>query len=154
MSMKFIPTRAIREKANQLLAADTATFAQAADPNHLVPLMEDFASGESTLPEDCIAADFDGSTPLELGLGAQPEGLNPGTNDSLIHLEQPDGGARWETTGTTNLPQTIYGFAHMNEAHTVLYGTHRLDTPIVLTAANQALVCDSPFYQQRANAMS
>lgn len=150
----MIPTLAIREKAMQLLAADTATLAQAADPNHVVLVKNEFTPGEGAVIGDLTLADFDGSAALECGLGTQPEGLDPANADALITFVPPAGGWRWETTGVTNLPQTIYGFALTNEAETTLFACARLPTPITLTAVNQVVSLGDLTLRQLAGSIS
>jgi hypothetical protein len=88
---------------------------------------------------DLTFADFDGSTPLDVTLGAQAEALDPATNDSVITLSPPVGGWRWVTTGITNLPQTIYGVALMDKTDATVLATEAFPTPIVLTAIDQVV---------------
>jgi len=144
---------ALREKAAQLLAADTATLAQAADNNVIALVMEPFTPSEGLAVGGLTLATFDGSTPILVGLGAQPEGLDPNTNDGLISLKPPAGGFRFETTGTTNLPQTIYGFALLNEAMDTLFASEALAAPITLTAVNQVINLENVQIRQLANSM-
>jgi len=132
-------SRAIRMAAVTRLASDTATLAQAADPNHMVLIASDFIPSEALVLADVDLASFDGSDPIEIELGAQPSGFEPGTDDSSISFSPPVGGFRWETTGITNLPQTIYGFAVMNEAETTILASELLPTPITLTVVNQVV---------------
>ena len=112
----MIPTLAIREQAMKLLAADTTTLAQAANANVMALVMNNIAPSESIVLADLTLATFDGATPLAIGLGTQAEGLDPATSDALIDFKNPVGGFRWETTGITNLPQTIYAYAVLNAA--------------------------------------
>lgn len=150
----MIPTLALREKAMQLLAADTATLAQAADANVIVLIKEPFTPGESLALGDLTPADFDGSTPLECGLGTQPEGQDPANTDALITLESPAGGWRWETTGVTNLPQTIYGYALMTDGLAALLGADTLPTPIDLTGVNQVVQLGALGFRQLAGSIT
>jgi len=147
-------SRALRELAAQLLAASTTTLAQAADPNHVVLIMEPFTPGENLVAADIEPASFDGSTPIEVELGTQLEGLDPATGDAIITIGPPVGGWRWETTGTTNLPQTIYGVALMNEAETVLFASMAFPEPIVLTALNQVINVNALTIRQLAGSMT
>jgi len=147
-------TRALREKAAQLLAADTATLAQAADPNHLVLIAANFLPSENLVAGDLVPATFDGATPLEVELGVQLEGLDPATSDAIITIGPPAGGWRWETTGITNLPQTIYGYALMNEAETTLFGAATLTTPVVLTGINQVINLPAVTFRQLAGSLT
>ena len=104
-------TLAVREKAATLLAADATTLAPAADGNEIALVKAAFTPAESNVLADLTFADFDGSAPIVCGTGTQPTGLDPNTNDTLITIKPPAGGFRFATTGITNLPQTIYGFA-------------------------------------------
>jgi len=144
---------ALREKASQLLAADTATLAQAADANVIALIMADFTPSEATVVGDVTLATFDGSTPLAAGLGAQAEGLDPNNTDSLITIKSPVGGWRWETTGVTNLPQTIFGYCLLNDALDTLFACEKLDDPITLTAVNQVVELSNVTIRQLANSM-
>jgi len=148
------PTLALREKAMQLLAADTATLAPAANANKMALVKVDFSPAESLVIGDLEFADFDGSTPLDLGLGAQAEGLNPGTTDAVIDLKVPAGGLRWETTGVTNLPQTIFGWALLDNAEAVLLATGIFSDPVTLTAVNERIDVTQAKITQQANSMS
>jgi len=132
-------TRALREKAAQLLAADATTLAPATDENTMCLIMANFNPTESSVVADLTLATFDGSTPIDCETGTQPEGLDPVSSAAIITIAPPIGGWRWETTGITNLPQTIYGRALMNDDQTELYALEKFATPIVLTAINQVI---------------
>jgi len=138
----------------QLLAADTATLAPAANANKMMLVKAVFAEGEGLILADLTAADFDGSTPLDIGLNTQPEGLNPGSNDAVIDLKLPAGGLRWETTGVTHLPQTIYGYALVDNGITVVLAAKLFDNPVTLTAINQRVDGLDASITQQANSMS
>jgi hypothetical protein len=150
----MIPTLAIREKMAQLLAADTATLAQAANANKMALVMNDLAPSEGTVLSDLTLATFDGNTPIDVGLNTQPEALDPVTSDAIIDFKPPVTGFRWETTGVTNLPQTIYGYALVDNGITTLLACERFDTPITLTATNQRIDIGAPNLRQRANSVS
>ncbi len=144
---------ALREKAAQLLAADTATFAQAADANLVRLLVGEFPETEEVVIGDLTFANFAGSAGLEAELGAQPEGLDPVTGDAIITISPPAGGWRWETTGLTNLPQTVTGFALVTDDSLTLLGVQRLEEPVTLNAVNQVINLDAITIRQRANSM-
>jgi len=146
-------TLAVREKAAQLLAADTSTLAPAVLANKVALIKAAFTPSENLAFSDLTLADFDGSTPLDCGTGTQPEGLDPNTNDALIALKTPAGGWRWETTGTTNLPQEIFGFALLDNALAVVLAAELLPTPQQLTGVNQAVALGSIGIRQIANSM-
>jgi len=138
----------------QLLAADTATLAQAADANVIALIMEPFTPSESTSFDDLTLATFDGSTPIAVGLGTQPEGLDPNTMDAIISMLPPAGGFRFETTGVTNLPQTIYGYALLNDALDTMLGCELLPEPITLNGVNEVIEIPSPGFRQLANSLT
>lgn len=147
-------TLAVREKAAQLLAADATTLAPATDANIVALVKAPFTPLESTVVGDLTLADFDGSTPLACGVGTQAEGLDPNNSDAIITLKAPVGGWRWETTGVTNLPQTIYGYALTNDDGSILLGCATLSTPLTLTAVNQVLDVGPITIRQLANSMN
>ncbi len=147
-------TKALREQAAKLLAADSTTLAPAADANLVRLLVGDVNETEAVAIGDLEFADFDGSAGLEVPVGALPEGLDPVSSDALISIPPPAGGFRWETTGITNLPQTVTGVALVNDDSTVLFAVKKLDTPITLTAINQVVALDALDIRQAANSMT
>jgi hypothetical protein len=150
----MIPTLALREQAMKLLAADPTTLAPAVNAIHMALVMTQFVPAESTVITDFTLATFDGSTPLDVTVGTQPEGLDPATNDAIIDLSAPIGGFRWETTGVTNLPQTIYGFALIDHANALLLACELLPSPVTLTAVNQRIDVGDARLTQRANSIT
>ncbi len=133
----------LRKRMAELLAADTATLAKAADANKVVLVAGAFASNEDLDLDSLTLASFDGGTPKLLALDEQFCGIDPLTGDSILSLVPPAGGFRWETTGTTNLPQTIYGVIVTNNAGDELYGSHIFRTPVSLTIAGQVIAIDA-----------
>jgi hypothetical protein len=150
----MIPTLALREKAMKLLAADAATLAPPALANHMWLVMSNFVPAETTVLTDFTLATFDGSTPIDVTVGTQPEGLDPATKDAIIDISPPAGGFRWETTGVTNLPQTIYGYALLDNADAVLLGCGLLDSPITLNAVNERIDIGDVNLRQLANSIN
>lgn len=134
----MLPTTALFRKFADLVAAEVATLAPATG-NKVALIKAEFTPAKTLVMADLTLADFDGSTPIVCGTGTQPTGDDPGSGDRKIDILPPAGGWRWETTGTTNLPQTIHGFCLMDNAGTTLLGTELLDEPIVLSAADQVL---------------
>jgi len=149
----MIPTRAVREQAMILLAANAATLAPAADANAIALIKAAFTPGEDLAIGDLTLADFDGSTPIEGATGAQAESLDPGTLDSIIDILEPAGGYRWETTGLTNLPQTIFGYCLVSNDLATLLASATFADPIVLTIVNQSIVVDRPNLRQLAGSI-
>ena len=136
----MLPVKAIRLTVGSLVAADATYLAPAADANKIALVKASFTPDENLVIGDVTLADFDGSTPLLVGVGAQNVGLNPATGDQRITLKDPAGGFRWVTTGLTNLPQTIYGAILMNNAGTTLLAMEVFDTPLVLQEVGQDVV--------------
>ena len=134
----MIPTLALRDECMKLLAADTATLASVV-ANKLHLNMNNATPSEQSVLADFTEASFTGHTAISVTAGTQPEGLNPGTNDSRIDLSPPVGGFRWQCTALTLLPQTIYGFYLTDNAGVVLLAAEKLATPIVLTAVGQVI---------------
>ena len=102
-------------------------------------VMNNFAPSEQTLLSDVVLADFTGSTPIDLVVGAEPEAFNPVTNASQIDLAAPLGGFRWVTGDAVHLPQTIFGYVLLNHGSTVVMASQLLDTPITLTSFPQVI---------------
>jgi hypothetical protein len=146
-------TLALREKAMQLLAADADTLAPAADANKIALVKAPFTPNEGLKLTDITLADFDGSTPIAVGVGTQPEGLDPNTSNAIITLKPPAGGWRFETTGDTNLPQTIYGFVLVNNAGDELYAADTLPSPEQLTDVNQVINLNNVLLTQLAGSI-
>jgi len=132
------PIKAIRESLGALLAADTAWLATVT-ANKISLVMAAFTPSEDLVFADLTLATFDGSTALSAGTGEQQVGNDPLTNEQLVTIKEPAGGWRWETSGVTNLPQTIYGFALSDNTLATLLATALLDTPITLTEAGQEI---------------
>lgn len=134
-----------------LLAADTTSFANGVNadlPGHVILIKEAFTPSPDIDPLalQAIEADFTGYTTggISSSTGTQNTAMDPLTSDYLLQLKQPAGGFRWETTGTTNLPQTIYGYAVLDLDTPRCYWSALFDTPVVLTAQNQTVQVDQP----------
>jgi len=135
----MIPVKSLRLQLGELLAADATTLAPAANGNKIALINAAFVADENAVIGGLSFADFDGSAPKVCGTGDQQAGIEPATQDQLITMLEPAGGFRWETTGVTNLPQTIYGFALTDNAGAVLLGVEQLDAPVTLTALGQEI---------------
>jgi len=132
----MIPVLAIREAMGDLLAADAATLAPAALANKIHLVVNAFVPAEDLVIGDLTFAGFTGSTALACGVGAQPTGFDPDTSEQLITLLSPVGGWRWEVTGGA-LPETVYGYALVDNVGTGLLATALLPNPISLTEVGQ-----------------
>lgn len=135
----MIPAKDVRLQFGILLAADDTTLAPAVSANKIALFKNNAVIADGTVVGDLDLADFDGSAAIAGATGAQQTGLDPDTNDQLITIKDPAGGYRFITTGLTNLPQTIYGFALLsNDLATYLAG-ELLETPVTLTAIGQEI---------------
>jgi hypothetical protein len=131
-------TRALRNSAMSLLAADTTALADAT-PNKMRLAKNNFAPSENTLIGDIVEADFDGYAAKTITAGVQPEGFDPTTDASVIDLSPPAGGFRYASTGITSLPMTIYGYYVTDGAGAVLLASAAFPTPIVITRTGQVI---------------
>jgi hypothetical protein len=145
----MLPIQAIFERFGILLAADTSTLAPAANPPKVMLVKDPFTPADDLLVADLTEADFDGYAKISCEVAGQLQSTDPLTGDSVVEMKTPLGGWRWETTGVTNLPETIYGFALINNGSTLLYGTELFDTPIVLTASNQTVIIPSVSFSMK-----
>lgn len=140
----MLPMRDVRLQLGDLLAADTTTLAPAS-ANKIVLIMAAFALNENLILGDLVLATFTGSTAIAGSTGAQLVGLDPVTGAQVIEIKAPVGGYRWITGNAVNLPQTIYGFALVDNAAAVLLAAAALPQPITLQEAGQFISVD-PVY--------
>lgn len=138
----MVPILEVFELGPKLLGMDTTTLSGMATLR-VGLVKEPFVPSPSLAYGDLTFANFDGSTAKTPVSGDQPESLDPATGDALLDILPPAGGWRWETTGLTNLPQTVYGFALYNTAGTVLYASELLDIPVELNDVNQTVILAS-----------
>lgn len=137
----MVPTSLFANTINALLAANTAQLAAAAVKN-VTLLKANFTPGPGTDYSTLTPADFTGSTAKTSPSGAQQAFVDGATGRQVVQLIEPVGGWHWVTTDAVNLPQTIYGFVLTNDDNSETYGSELLPTPIVLTAAGQAVDLD------------
>jgi hypothetical protein len=133
------PTNVILDAMVNLLAADPATLAPAALANHVHLSMTPFTPGPTLDIAGVTDATFNTYVPANAGVGTQQEFIDPMTGLRNIQLLEPAGGWHWETGSAANLPQTIYGWFVTDNADAVMLGSALFSTPIVLTAAGQAV---------------
>jgi hypothetical protein len=132
----MLPMEAVRLQIGNLLAADTTTLAPVA-ANKIALIKAPFTLSETLVLAGLTLADFNGSTPIAGAAGAQLVGIDPATQDQVITIKDPAGGYRWITGSLLNLPQTIYGFALIDNAGATLLGVELLPTPLALQAIGQ-----------------
>jgi len=148
----MLPTKAVRLLLGEILAADTTLFPVAG--NEVVLYQNNVTPNEDLLMADITVADFDGSTPLAAGAPPMQVGIDPLTGEQVLTVKEPAGSWRWETTGVTNLPQTIYGAVLTNTAGNVLFGILEFDEPITLQAAGEEINVPSMTFRFVAQPMS
>jgi len=135
----MFPMRLLTDEIGELLAASEPLL-QAVNENIVRLIIAPFALEQGLEPGDLTFADFDGSTALEVVAAADMAvGFDPLTGEQVITINEPAGGWRWEVTGLTNLPQTVYGFALLTAASAAVIGVQALDTPIPLTEVGQEI---------------
>jgi len=118
--------------------ATTPPLDQVTALNRVALVMEPFTPTRQTLLADLVLATFDGSTEKTVALGAQGSAQDPVTLQQIITIVEPLGGWRWVTSGTTNLPQSIYGFVLFDSSGPgPLLGSELLPEAITLTAIGQ-----------------
>jgi hypothetical protein len=135
----MIPSKAIRVESMALLAADPTTLAPVANAIFIGLVKTAFVPSETLVLSDLTLADFDGHTEIPVTLGAQAVANDPLNGDSVIDLSPPVGGFRWQTTGMTNLPETIYGYVLLDHAKAVILASALLPAPVTLTNVGQRI---------------
>ena len=133
----LMPMQAVRMQIGALLAADATTLAPGAAANKIMLIKAPFNLNEQLTLGALTAADFTGSAPKSGAIGAQQVAVDPILGEQVITINVPAGGWRWVTADAVHLPQTIYGYALIDDAGAVLIGAATLDTPVQLTASGQ-----------------
>jgi len=133
----MIPMKSLRLQIGELLAADDTTLAPAVSSNKIMLIKSPFTPGENLVVGELTEADFDGSAAIAGATGAQQCAIDPLTGDQIVTIKDPAGGYRWEVTGTTNLPQTIYGVALVDNTKATLLAVEAFEMPIPLTGVGE-----------------
>jgi len=129
----MLPTQAL---LNNIATQAVAAGGELSSTDAIVRLAKNsFTPGLGLLATDIDTADFDGyaDKAADPGLWA----IDPATGNIVFYATEPAGGFVWETTGVTNLPQTIFGWVWMQTDSDTIFAGALFDTPIVLTASNQ-----------------
>jgi hypothetical protein len=119
-----------------LVAADVTTLDAALNVKILLSKSA-FTPGPGTAVGSITEADFDGYAPLEKDAAAPNVYTDPATGDFIIEIPPPAGGFSFETTGVTNLPQTIFGWLLTDNAEAVVYDSQLMSPQPLLTASGQ-----------------
>lgn len=124
----MIPAKELYDAIAALVAADADIGVDA----KVVPIIAPFVPGVGLVHADLTYGTGD-LAPLT-SADAPSEGFDPLTGQWKILLDAPVGGWTWIPAGVTPvLPVTIYGFALVNNANTLLLATTALDAPIIIT---------------------
>lgn len=129
-------TNTLAARFANLVAADATTLDNAANVKIRLSKAA-FTPSPDLTPAGITTADFDGYADMEKDAGAPNVYLDPGTGDYLIEIPPPAGGWTFETTGATNLPQTIFGWVLLDNAGTTVYDSQLISPQPVLTASGQ-----------------
>ncbi len=132
------PSNVILDEIATLLAHDATTLANMT-ALHVHLAKAAFTPTPGLDPTTLNEADFMGYTVLSPTAGNQLEYVNPGSGLRTIELSPPIGGWHYQTTGTPNLPQTIFGWWVTDHTDAILYGSGLLATAIPLSASGQGI---------------
>jgi len=150
----MIPTTAIFRRAVDLLASDTVTLGITTPPNKIMLIADAFAPLPGLTIGDLTPATFNGSAPKAATGGPCPTGQNPVTGQYELQVPPPSGGFRFECAVAPGSPETIYGWAYINDDSTTLYGTDVLDTPVVITNVNDFVEIDAADFRYSPSGVS
>lgn len=134
--MEMSATSITFNRIGPLVSADTVALGTA-DGLLVALFKEPFTPSRTTDVGDSVQADFDGSGAIIAGAAPMFESIDPSNGDLLVTIKPPAGGFRWETTGVTHLPMTIYGYMVRNQDDDRVYCSGLLDPPVVLDGVNQ-----------------
>lgn len=137
----MIPSQVMVNYMNALLAGDLVRWGSTL-PNVEVRLSKsDFVPSAALSLADVTEATFDGygSPAMLIPFGAQNVILDSDTGRVGILMKEPTGGIKWIVTGTTELPQTIYGWYLYDITADALVWSELLPTPIPLTAVGNVI---------------
>jgi len=100
------PNRVLEVTVRELLAADPAMLAQAADAPMITLIAAPFTEGPNVEYADITPATFNGSTPKDATVGAQQAFFNPVLGVDVVQLNEPVGGWTWECAVAPAAPET------------------------------------------------
>jgi len=135
----MIPSRALATTISAALAADAATLAHATLPIKVGLIIAPFVPSLDRVAADLTLGSTTGLIPIVGLVGTQLESVDPVTGELIVQLKPAAGGWYWETPVGFTGPITVYGFAVLNNALTVLYATETLPEPILLNTENQSI---------------
>lgn len=124
---------------------DAATKALTAAPPwgssapYMALVMMPFTPGPTLVLSDLTLATFTGNAAKVAGAVVPVFYSDPSTGDYIGLLVEPAGGWKWTPSDGVNLPQTIYGYACLNNAKDTLLATQLFDPPLLITAPGQLI---------------
>ena len=134
----MVPSTALFQAMVDLLAADTATLANAV-ANKVSLVASNFVPSKTLALGSLTLATFTGSTALSAGIGAQQVFLDPVTNLQQIQILEPAGGWNWICTVDPASAETIYGWVYTDNAIANVLASGLLAAPIPISVAGQGL---------------
>lgn len=147
------PSAALQLQIATLIAHDTTTLANAT-ALHIHLAIAAFVPTPQLDPTTLVEATFAGYAPIDPTAGNQLVYTDPVSGLITVELAAPAGGWHFQTTGTSNLPQTVYGWWVTDHTDAVLYGSGLLDTPVPLTLSGQGFDIPNPKFAFAANSPS
>lgn len=139
----MLPTRAVRLQLGELLGADATTLAPVA-ANKIALIAADFTPDENLVLGDLTLATFTGSAPKAGATGAQGVGIDPLTGDQVITILPPAGGYLFECTVAPGAPETIFGYALVDNAAAVLLGVVKFPDAFTIENVGDQVDCGNP----------
>jgi hypothetical protein len=135
----MVPSQFLVNRIQALLATDTTTLAPAASACKVHLAMAAFVPSAALLIGGLTEATFTGYAALLAGTGTQQSFNDVASGGRVVQLLEPAGGWHWQTTGTTGLPMTIYGWYVTDNGTTTLYGSALFATPVLLTLTGDSV---------------
>jgi len=133
----MLPMKAIRLSLGEALAASVAIWTTAG--LCVVRLIAaPFTPGENLVTADLTFATFSGSASLVCQNAPQEAGVDPATQEQKVTIIAPLGGWRWECSATPGSPETVYGYALVDDGG-VLLGVALLNNPVTIAAIGDFL---------------
>lgn len=139
----MLPVRSVRLQLGELLAADTTTLAPVA-ANKIALIAAAFTPDQDLELADLTLATFTGSAAKAGVAGAQTVGNDPVTGEQMVNIIPPAGGYIYICTVAPASPETIYGFALLDNAAAVLLAVEALAVPITITDVGDQVDLGNP----------
>lgn len=139
----MVPSNAILDAIQTLLATDTGTLAPAALALKVHLAAAAFTPGAGLDLTTLVEATFDGATALAAGVGACEMFYDQTTGLRVVQLNEPARGWHWQVTGATHLDQTVFGLYVTDSTDAVLYGSNLISPPAAMSVIGKGL--DVPY---------